>query len=100
VEAVRAGVDALLVCHHPAVQHRVLDALVDAARRGHLSEDRLREAHRRIDVLVQRFVRPPEDRLGELGSAEHQRLVEALGLGARPAQIAGRDPTHRPDAPG
>jgi len=100
VESVRAGVDVLLVCHHAAVQHRVLDALVEAARKGHVSEDRLRDAHRRIDVLVQRFVRPPEDRVGELGSAEHRRLVDALGLGGRPSGVAGRDPTHRPDAPG
>ena len=34
VDAVRAGVDVLLVCHHAAVQHRVLDALVAAARKG------------------------------------------------------------------
>jgi beta-N-acetylhexosaminidase len=100
VEAVRAGVDTLLVCHHPAVQHRVLDALVEAARKGHLSEDRLGDAHRRIDVLVQRFVRPPEDRVGELGSPEHRQLVDGLGLGGRATQVAGRDPTHRPDASG
>jgi beta-glucosidase-like glycosyl hydrolase len=54
-----AGVDVLLVCHHAAVQHRVLDALVAAARKGHIPEERLRDAHARIDLLVQRFVRPP-----------------------------------------
>ncbi|HTS81389.1 MAG TPA: beta-N-acetylhexosaminidase [Myxococcaceae bacterium] len=99
VDAVRAGVDVLLVCHHPAVQHRVLDALVEAARRGHLPEARLREAHARIDVLVQRFVRPPEDRTGELGSAEHRTLVEDLALGTS-TTVAGRDPTARPDSAG
>src|SRR5262249_19599236 len=98
VEAVRAGVDVLLVCHHAAVQHRVLDALVAAARKGHLSEERLRDAHARIDALVQRFVRPAEDRITELGSAEHRRMVEDLGLGT-PA-VAGRDPTVRRDAAG
>ncbi|HZW90245.1 MAG TPA: beta-N-acetylhexosaminidase [Myxococcaceae bacterium] len=99
VEAVRAGVDVVLVCHHAAVQHRVLDALVAAARRGHLPEERLRNAHERIDVLVQRFVRPAEDRLGELGSPEHRRMVEELALAA-PAAVSGRDPTARPDAAG
>jgi len=99
VDAVRAGVDVLLVCHHAAVQHRVLDALVAAARRGHLPEERLRDAHARIDLLVQRFVRPAEDRAGELGSAEHRRVVEELAL-ASPVAVTGRDPTTRPDAPG
>jgi beta-N-acetylhexosaminidase len=100
VEAVRAGVDVLLVCHHAAVQHRVLDALVAAARKGHLPEDRLREAHARIDALVRRFVRSAEDRVAELGSAEHRRMVEDLALGAPSKSVAGRDPTARPDAPG
>ena len=100
VDAVRAGVDVLLVCHHAAVQHRVLDALVAAARAGHLPEERLRDAHARIDALVQRFVRPAEDRVTELGSAEHQRMVEDLGLGAATAGVAGRDPTVRRDVAG
>jgi len=99
VDAVRAGVDVLLVCHHAAVQRRVLDALVAAARRGHVSEERLREAHGRIEQLVQRFVRGPEDRAGELGSAEHRRIAEEIAL-ASPATVSGRDPTARPDAPG
>jgi beta-N-acetylhexosaminidase len=99
VDAVRAGVDVLLVCHHAAVQHRVLDALVAAVRKGHLSEERLRDAHSRIESLVERFVRAPEDRIGELGSPEHRRIVEELGL-ADPAALGGRDPTTRPDAAG
>ena len=100
VEAVRAGVDVLLVCHHAAMQHRVLDALVAAARSGVLPEERLREAHARIDALVGRFVRPAEDRLGELGSAEHRRMVEDLSLDSPSPAVAGRDPTARPGAPG
>lgn len=100
VEAVRAGVDVLLVCHHAVVQHRVLDALVNAVRNRQLSEERLHEAHGRIDALVRRFVRPPEDRVAELGSAEHGRLVERLALATVPPQVAGPDPTARHDVPG
>ena len=100
VHAVRAGVDVLLVCHHAAVQHRVLDALVAAARKGIVTEQRLREAHARIETLVGRFVRPSEDRVGELGSAEHRRMVEDLALGSPSLAVAGRDPTARPGAPG
>ncbi len=100
VEAVRAGVDVLLVCHHAAVQHRVLEALVAAARQGLIPQERLRDAHARIDVLVQRFVRSPEDRVAELGSTEHRRMVEELALGTPARTVAGRDPTARRDAPG
>lgn len=100
VEAMRAGVDVLLVCHQAAVQHRVLEALVEAARKGHLSEERLRQAHARIDRLVQRFVRPPEDRSDELGSAEHRRMVESLPLVSSATEMAGVDPTSRSDVPG
>jgi len=94
VDAVRAGVDVLLVCHHAAVQHRVLDALVAAARTGHVSEERLREAHGRIEQLVQRFVRGHEDR-----ASEHRRIADEIALPS-PATVSGRDPTARPDAPG
>jgi beta-N-acetylhexosaminidase len=97
VEAVRAGVDVLLVCHHATVQRRVLDALVDAAERGHLTEQRIREAHARIEALVRRFARPPEDVVSALGSAEHRALAEGIGS---LEGLAGRDPTARPDATG
>jgi beta-N-acetylhexosaminidase len=96
VEAVRAGVDLLLVCHHAQVQRRVLDALVDAVERGHLTEQRFREAQARTEVLVRRFVQPPGDRFATLGSAEHRALAEGVGHGEA---LAGRDPT-RTDATG
>lgn len=91
VEAVRAGVDLLLVCHHAQVQWRVLDALVEAIERGHLTEQRLREAHARIDFLTRRFVLPPEDRLARLGSSEHHALAEGI---THAEALAGLDPTH------
>jgi beta-N-acetylhexosaminidase len=98
VEAVRAGVDVLLVCHHAAMQRTVLDALETAARRGDISPERLEQAHRRIDALVRRFVRPAEDRVASLGSMEHQRLLDALHW-SEPDVVRGPDPTARSDAP-
>lgn len=98
VEAVWAGVDVLLVCHHAAVQRTVLDALETAARRGDISPERLEQAHRRIDALVRRFVRPAEDRVASLGSMEHQRLLDALPW-SEPDVVRGPDPTARSDAP-
>ena len=100
VEAVRAGVDVLLVCHHAAVQHRVLDALAAAARKGHIAEERLRDAHARIERLVERFVRPGEDRVAELETADHRRMAEELALGTSARAVGGRDPTARRDASG
>jgi beta-N-acetylhexosaminidase len=96
VQAVRAGVDVLLVCHHAGMQRQVLDALEAAARAGTISTERLAEAHRRIDALVTRFVRPAEDRVATLGSVEHQRLLDALPW-SEPNVVHGPDPTARAD---
>ena len=48
-----------------------------------------RHPHRQAGATV----RPPrEDRVSELGSVEHTRLVEELALGTAALQVAGRDP--------
>jgi beta-N-acetylhexosaminidase len=84
-------VDVFLVCEHADVQRRCLEALVRAVEAGHVSRQRLAEAHRRIDVLVGRFAHPPGAHLERLGTAEHQRLAEGLSAEA----VAGIDPTER-----
>jgi len=80
VEGVLAGVDLFLVCHREEVQARAIEILVDAVRRGVVSEARLAEAGRRIDRLVSRFVRPPvgPEALAVLGCDAHRRVVEPL----------------------
>jgi beta-N-acetylhexosaminidase len=94
VEGARAGVDVFLVCEHVDVQRRCLEALVRAVEAGHVPRQRIAEAHRRIDGLVSRFVRPPESRVALLGNEEHRALAEGLSAEA----VAGRDPTERPAA--
>lgn len=89
VDGVKAGVDAFLVCHRADVQRRAIDALVKAVESGEVSRARLDEARSRVAVLVQRFVRGPEDLLHTLGSAEHQSLREGLSVDT----FVGRDPT-------
>ena len=93
IEGVRAGVDLFLVCHHEEVQARAIEILVDAVRRGAVPESRIAEAGRRIDRLVERYVRPPvgEDALAVLGCDEHRRVLEPLLAEARAS--TGTDPT-------
>ncbi|MBU8898928.1 beta-N-acetylhexosaminidase [Corallococcus sp. H22C18031201] len=88
VQGTLAGVDLFLVCHKADVQRRAIEALVKAVESGRVPRSRLAEAHRRLDALVARFVRPPEDRLAQLGSAEHRALAEGLA-----SVVTGRDPT-------
>jgi beta-N-acetylhexosaminidase len=91
VEGARAGVDVFLVSESVDVQRRCLDALVRAVEAGHVSRQRISEAHQRIDALVARFAHSPESRVALLGSAEHRLLAEGLSA----EEVAGRDPTER-----
>ena len=56
VRTIAAGVDLVLVCHEPARQHRVVDALAEAIVSGRLSVERIDSAHRRLDKLFANFV--------------------------------------------
>ncbi len=88
--AVRAGVDALLVCHTPAVQHRAIDLVRAAVEGGRLSRERLDEARGRIARLLAWAGPPPDPR------EVHERLRTPahLALAARiPPLAVGRDPT-------
>jgi beta-N-acetylhexosaminidase len=88
--AVQAGVDALLVCHQPAVQHRAIDLLRRAVEAGEVSRERLAEARRRVARLLAWAGPPPDPR----AARARLRTAEHLALAARvPALAAGRDPT-------
>jgi beta-N-acetylhexosaminidase len=88
--ALRAGVDALLVCHRADVQHRAIDLVRRAVETGALAPARVAEARARVAALL-RFAGPPPD-----PSRVRARLRTAahLALAARiPPLAAGRDPT-------
>jgi beta-N-acetylhexosaminidase len=88
--SVAAGVDALLVCHRPEVQHRAIDLLRAAVERGRLSRERLGEARSRVARLLS-WAGPPPD-----AARAHNllRRPEALALAARfPGRASGPDPT-------
>ncbi len=89
VRSLIAGCDLFLVCHKASVQRKCIEALEKAVREGRVSEQRLEEARARVAALVKKFVRGPEDRVAELGSAAHQELARDLDA----QSVAGRDPT-------
>jgi beta-N-acetylhexosaminidase len=87
---VLAGVDALLVCHTPSVQHRAIDLVRAAVEDGRIARERLEQARRRVGRLLA-FARPPPD---PRKAHDALRSREHLALAARiPPLVVGRDPT-------
>ncbi|HET6438722.1 MAG TPA: beta-N-acetylhexosaminidase [Anaeromyxobacter sp.] len=88
--SVLAGVDALLVCHTPAVQHRAIDLVRRAVEDGRISRARLEEARARLGRLLA-WAGPPAD---PHKVRDQLRTREHLALAARiPPLTVGRDPT-------
>jgi beta-N-acetylhexosaminidase len=88
--ALGAGLDALMVCHRAEVAHRAIDLARAAVEDGRVSRERLAEARRRVDELLDWAGPPPDPRLvrGLLRPEEH------LALAARiPPLAVGSDPT-------
>jgi beta-N-acetylhexosaminidase len=88
--AVAAGVDQLLVCHTPAVQHGAIDLVRRAVEDGRIPRARLEEARARVAGLLRWAGPPPDPR----AAAASLRTPAHLALAARiPALAGGRDPT-------
>lgn len=88
--SVAAGVDALLVCHTAAVQHRAIDLVRAAVEAGRIPRSRLAEARGRVARLLA-FAGPPPDPAQVRAGL---RTPEHLAIAARvPALAAGGDPT-------
>ncbi len=88
--AVAAGVDGLLVCHHPDVQNRAVDLLRRAVEQGSLPAGRLDQARGRLARLMSWAAPPGEPALAR----SLLRRPESLALAARlPTKTAGPDPT-------
>ena len=88
--AVAAGVDALLVCHSAAVQHRAIDAVRAAVEAGRLPASRVAEARARIAALLS-YAGPAPD---PAAARARLRTPAHLALARRiPALAAGHDPT-------
>jgi beta-N-acetylhexosaminidase len=88
--SVAAGVDALLVCHTPDVQHRAIDLVRAAVEDGRISRARLAEARARVSALCAYAGPAPDPRTvrARLRTREH------LAIAARiPRHATGHDPT-------
>ena len=97
VRGANAGVDLFAICHDPALQHRAMDALVKAVRRGDVSPERVADANLRLDALLAKYARPAgtDGGVEHLNSAEHRAVVarieelEENGNGADPTRVVG-----------
>jgi len=88
--ALAAGVDALLVCHTAALQHRAIDLAREAVERGRLPRARVAEAAARVGRLLA-WAGPPSDPAAARAAL---RTPAHLALAARiPPAAAGKDPT-------
>jgi beta-N-acetylhexosaminidase len=92
VQALAAGVDLFLVCHHAAVQRACIEGVAAAVESGALPRARFDDARERVRMLAVRFAQGPETGgLEALESPEHQALASKL----LHAGDAGHDPTER-----
>jgi beta-N-acetylhexosaminidase len=98
VRGAAAGVDLFWVCHSAELQNRAIESLIKGVERGNLSQSRLLEANKRLDVLFSQYVRPPQRGPipATVGSAEHKSVVEHLLKRVDPALLA---PVHDPTEP-
>jgi beta-N-acetylhexosaminidase len=80
IRGVDAGCDLFAVCHSAELQNEFIDILVRAVERGDVSRDRIEEANRRVDRLLNTFAGPAvdPDMLGALDSPEHRAVIERI----------------------
>ncbi len=80
IEAIRAGVDCLMILGSMSLQRRVFDALLEAVHDGHISEERLEEAVQRVEALRRRVA--PPDPGASWPDPTYQRTTRRLALDA------------------
>ena len=78
IAAVAAGIDLLLFNHDLSRVEPACSNLVQAARRGLLSQDEICASARRILALKHWIKRQPQDSLDVIGCQEHFRLAEEV----------------------
>ena len=83
VQALRAGVDLLLICHHRERQEEAYSRVLSAVQRGELPGALVAQAVARVHALKSRLLRllqdvAPPATLASIGSAEHQALATRI----------------------
>lgn len=90
--AMHAGVDLVLFNHQLARVEPSFATVVQAARRGLLSEDQIRESAARVMSLKKWLQKREQPPLAAIGCAEHQKLAAEV---ARQSITLVRDTDHR-----
>lgn len=94
VRAIGAGVDLLLICHHPGLIRRAIDAVVQAVEGGQLDQQVIDAAHGRVEAMARRFAPSAGPRMrDDVAVADLRRRLDTAGAAATPDDVAGRDPT-------
>lgn len=78
VDALRAGADLLLICHHLERAIAAQDACVRALSNGTLPSQRVEQAEQRLNVLRQTHHHRQPQTMALIGTPEHQQLVEEI----------------------
>ena len=96
VMGANAGVDLFWICHSSELQNRAIDVLIKAAEKGKVPRDRLREASRRLDAVMERFVKPAgKTDMSVIGALEHREIAEKIERLAGAGGGETEDPTER-----
>jgi beta-N-acetylhexosaminidase len=96
VQALRAGVDLLLICHHRKRQEQAHARVLSAVQRGELPEALVDRAVARVQALKSRLHQPLQDvatpvPLACIGSPEHLALAASI-VTQSARQMTRRDP--------
>jgi len=81
IRGANAGIDLFFLCHNLALQHEAIDLLIRAVERGQVPRERIEDANRRIDAVVNKYHRPPIENhaaLDVIGCEDHQALVRQI----------------------
>jgi beta-N-acetylhexosaminidase len=96
VQALRAGVDVLLICHQQERQEQAYARVLSAVQHGELPAALVDRAVARVQVLKARLHRllqgtPPAATLASIGSVEHQALATSI-VAQSASQATRQDP--------
>jgi len=82
VQAFRAGMDVLSICHQPETQHAAKEAVQRAVESSLALQKRLEKSLGRVEKLRERALSAPAFSLDVVGSAEHMEKMERISAGS------------------
>lgn len=79
VEAVNAGADVVTICHSLDRQHAAIETLAKAIESGAISRERAKQSTRRIDTLIERFVKAPRPGVDAIAGESNLQIAAKVG---------------------